>query len=748
MHGDRYSVFRRYLRVSRAGVRAVALGAILALPVGEADAARGGQERIQGFGPFSIGMPRDTAKAANPRAKEQDCGEIASDRQCVALKAAVFEEPAVIFAVLDEAGAKVERIVAELVPELTRRRGFRCVRMAEKVFALLVVVYGPDYKQSYDEDRRPLPAVAWDGQLEGRLVFEAKCKTSDEGKPRITVIEYYPDGVKPPPMAQEAPPAPVAQATQVPPGPSIDASAPPGEDVAIAPTVAQPAARSAETSELTLVPADGEAPVPLSAPIGVVEQIAPGAPDTSGATDANSALAALTRELKIARTTPELDSAPVAPETPAAASAGPEGDPAAAPSTPTPSPGAGSAAEPSQSPRQQSPVAEGRGSPTVAVDVSPPTADTAAAAPDTRDLRPQGSSVAAAPPERTAPAVAETTPAVESRPTPPVTEKSDGGTGDPRRPEPQSTEQAPATTVASLPPAQQTQTPPVTDQGAAPTAARQTAAPAPAPKAPGTDQKPAAVAALTYRRPVPVVGPTVRPPSYGDDDAYPLPTDLEAPEPFMVPEEEELFRQRREATGTAAVASAAPTLTAEVERRLAASPPTASATPSPPPAVERKQLPDAARAPISLFSKSPDTTSRPASGEPPATARDVVARPSAGNAGGRTAVAPVDRPAATAPTQQSSVPQRTEVAAAPADTPTPRADSSSAAVESGSVALPASDAEDQVLSRTAFPDGWGNAELSDFTPVDTGGWRRRAPVPPAKPWRVRETSALETESDV
>ncbi|MEM9682037.1 MAG: hypothetical protein AAF942_02120, partial [Pseudomonadota bacterium] len=410
MHGDRYSVFRRYLRVSRAGVCALALGAILALPVGEADAARGGQERIQGFGPFSIGMPRDKAKAANPRAKEQDCGEIASDRQCVALKAAVFEEPAVIFAVLDETGAKVERIVAELVPELTRRRGFRCVRMAEKVFALLVVVYGPDYKQSYDEDRRPLPAVAWDGQLEGRLVFEAKCKTSDEGKPRITVIEYYPDGVKPPPVAQEAPSVPAAQATQVPPGPSIDASAPPGEDVAIAPTLAQPAAPSAESSELTLVPADGEAPVPLSAPIGVVEQIAPGAPDTSGATDANSALAALTRELRIARTTPEPDAAPVAPETPTAAGAGvagagAAGDPAAAPSTPTPSPVADSAAGTLQASSQQSAVAEGRGSPTVAVDVSPPAVDPAAAAPDTRDLRPQGDAVAAAPPERTAPAV-------------------------------------------------------------------------------------------------------------------------------------------------------------------------------------------------------------------------------------------------------------------------------------------------------------------------------------------------------
>lgn len=329
MHGQRHSVFRRHLRVSRSGLCAIALcaalGAALSLAAGDAAAARGGQDRIEGFGPFAVGMARAKAEAANPRVKEQDCGEIADGRRCIALKAAVFEEPAVIYAVLDEPGGKVERIVAELAPELTRRRGFRCVRLAEKVFALLVVVYGPDYKQSYDEDRRPLPAVAWDGRREGRLVFEAKCRTSDEGKPRITVIEYYPDGVKPPPVAREMPSAPSvlsvpsAQATRAAPEASNAAAAGAGETVAIAPMIAQPVAPSEPSPDLALIPADGEAPVPLSAPlgapVGIVEQIAPGAPDTSGSTDANAALAALTRELRVARSTPEAADEPAVPST-------------------------------------------------------------------------------------------------------------------------------------------------------------------------------------------------------------------------------------------------------------------------------------------------------------------------------------------------------------------------------------------------------------------------------------------------
>ena len=144
--------------------------------------------QITGFGPFTIGMTVAEAKAAARRAKQQDCGEIAEDRQCLAMRAAVFNEPAMLYAVLDEEAKQVDKVVARLDPYRTHRRAYRCVRMSEKVFALLAVVYGSAFKQSYDEDRRPLPAVAWDGIREGRLIFETNCRNPDEGAPTITVV--------------------------------------------------------------------------------------------------------------------------------------------------------------------------------------------------------------------------------------------------------------------------------------------------------------------------------------------------------------------------------------------------------------------------------------------------------------------------------------------------------------------------------------------------------------------------------
>lgn len=139
-------------------------------------------------------MPLADAKKADPNAKEGECGELAEDRRCLIVKAAVFEEPAVIYAVLDEKREKVDKVIAKLDPAQSRRRAYRCIRLSEKVFALLVVVYGSKYKQQYDANRRPLPAVAWDGELEGRLIFRANCKSQDEGTPLITVVPRRGEG--------------------------------------------------------------------------------------------------------------------------------------------------------------------------------------------------------------------------------------------------------------------------------------------------------------------------------------------------------------------------------------------------------------------------------------------------------------------------------------------------------------------------------------------------------------------------
>lgn len=153
-----------------------------------AEAAQRAPPKIDSFGPYKVGMPLADAKKADPNAKEGECGELAEDRHCLILKAAVFEEPAIIYAVLDEKRERVDKVIAKMDPKLSRRRAYRCIRMSEKVFALLVVVYGSKYKQQYDENRRPLPAVAWDGELEGRLIFRANCKSQDEGTPMISVV--------------------------------------------------------------------------------------------------------------------------------------------------------------------------------------------------------------------------------------------------------------------------------------------------------------------------------------------------------------------------------------------------------------------------------------------------------------------------------------------------------------------------------------------------------------------------------
>ncbi len=174
-----------------AAVFAVMMTAAGSVP---AEAEQRAPPRIDSFGPYKVGMPLADAKKADPNAKEGACGELAEDRQCLIVKAAVFEEPAVIYAVLDEKRERVDKVIAKLDPKLSRRRAYRCIRLSEKVFALLVVVYGSKYKQQYDANKRPLPAVAWDGELEGRLIFRANCKTQDEGTPLISVVPRKGEG--------------------------------------------------------------------------------------------------------------------------------------------------------------------------------------------------------------------------------------------------------------------------------------------------------------------------------------------------------------------------------------------------------------------------------------------------------------------------------------------------------------------------------------------------------------------------
>ena len=151
-----------------------------------------------------------------------------------------------------------------------------------------------------------------------------RCRTPDEGNPRISVIEYYPDGVKPPPVA--ATPRPAPKVAAVPSAPTtLDATAP----VAVVPL-------SVEGQGIA-------PPPPHAAPVGVVEEIQPGAPDTSGALEA-AAMATLTRELAQAKgkvppsMEPAVQSAeaprpPVAPAAPVAEAAAVPAAPAGVPPT-------------------------------------------------------------------------------------------------------------------------------------------------------------------------------------------------------------------------------------------------------------------------------------------------------------------------------------------------------------------------------------------------------------------------------
>ena len=562
------------------GATAAVAVALLGFPAGAAQML---VPRIDSFGPYKLGMTLDQAKAAHKGGKLGACGEIAADRQCLVLDAAVFDEPGVIYAVLDAAGAKVERIVAQLDPQLTQRRAYRCVRLSEKVFALLAVVYGSKYKQSYDQNRRPLPAVAWDGEISGRLIFETKCRTADEGNPRISVVAHQPEGVEPPKVAEQAAPKPAAPMLAapapgaLPPGNALPPALSPALSTALstatptaqasAPVAAAPAAPREDgplsidapginpqavaelPASISLAEPEGagratlgpEAPAPARAPVGVVEEIRP---DTSGAVAADAAMARLARELAQAKGK-EPVVLPAAPAMPAS----------------------------------------------VAVPVSP-----AAPAPAQAQIQPQTRAQAQAQAKVQA---------------------------EPKIPAPVAT---PAQAASALPAAAPE---PVQSVDSA-VAAR--LAPPPAAAAPPQTVQ---TAALPPARPVR--------PHFADE--LPEPPDMVAPEPFMVPEEEELFRQRRDA----------------------AAPPSGAAS-----------------APFALLSVSP-----PAPRSEPQSQTQPQAAPK-----------PVE------PAQPVPVPVVAPVRAVAA---TPPGDPKPA----------------------AKPAGRGPA------PVLTGGWRHRAPVPPARPWRER-----------
>jgi hypothetical protein len=303
---------------------ASAAAVALSLAGGPAGAAQTLVPRIDSFGPYKLGMTLDQAKAAHKGGKSAPCGEIAADRQCIILGAAVFDEPGVIYAVLDASGGKVERIVVQLDPQLTRRRSYRCVRLAEKVFSLLAVVYGSKYKQSYDQNRKPLPAVAWDGALSGRLIFETRCRSADEGDPRIIVVEHHPEGIEPPKVAETT--APKVATIPLPPALAVPSA------VVAAPAASGPPAAISAAAPDGAGRRDAEAPVPARAPIGVVEEIKP---ETNGAAASHGATAALTRELVQAKAQAADKLAPPASAPAAAPAAAPSSAmPASAPAAP------------------------------------------------------------------------------------------------------------------------------------------------------------------------------------------------------------------------------------------------------------------------------------------------------------------------------------------------------------------------------------------------------------------------------
>ena len=657
-----------------------------------ADAAQRVVARIDGFGPYMLGMTLDQARAAHKGAKQTECGEIASARQCLVLNAEVFEEPAVIYAVLNEAGDGVDRIVARLDPQRTRRRAYRCVRLSEKVFALLVVVYGSKYKQSYDQNRRPLPAVAWDGEEAGRLVFEPKCRTPDEGDPRISVMEHYPDGVKPPPVAQkdrtepEVAAAPPATAS-APAAPTVDASAPAAsvplsvEGLNVAPTPS-----SARSTGLALSPNDDQPPVPLTAPIGVVEEIRPEMSDTSGAVDANAAMAALARELAHAKG--KKQSLPLPAALPAEPVPGPA-DPqtAAAPSVPPSVPAAAQPVAGAQAPE---------GTHVVPVDIVPPSAETRSAA--TVAI---GPAAVAAPPVAV-PSVAAVDPGPVTLPAPSAErEPVPGPATPPSEPSIAAAPEAAAGPEAAQPPFPQPYAPRVR--------AQQTAA----------------------------LPPEIRAPSYREPGALSEPTDLEAPEAFTVPEDEDVFRRRREAPEMPEIGDApprGPTVEAEVRRRLTVASTAAEATVPAPVAAAEPIAPrreDAATPPLTRLSAGhPGPTKEDAARPDPA---PVPALQVPAGAGSRQPPATV----ATAP-PSAEVPSRAAKATQTART----VGGPNAPAEAELTSPAAREKREEVRSQYELQAStigtWGRAEEREFAPVMSGGWRHRAPVPPSKPWRERQ----------
>jgi hypothetical protein len=581
------------------GAVAVAVALSLELMGTPAGAAQMLVPRIDSFGPYKLGMTLDQAKAAHKGGKPASCGDIAADRQCIVLDAAVFDEPGVIYAVLDASGAKVERIVAQLDPQLTQRRAYRCVRLAEKVFSLLAVVYGSKFKQSYDQNRRPLPAVAWDGELYGRLIFETKCRSAEEGNPRISIVGYQPEGVDPAKVAEAAKPKEPVPTLPLPPALAVPSAAgapaplpidaPPANSQAVAGLPASISLAAPDGS--TRAPIAPEAPVPARAPIGVVEEIRP---DTSGAVMPGGAMAALTRELAQAKGK--------ALETPAPPATASHVQPAAVPQASVPEPAAFPA-------------------PLAPASVPIPAPATPASVPASIGV------ARAVPAPAPAPAVEGTAAAAAVLP------------------------DASATPVAAPKPAQSV------DNAVAARLAP------PASMQPIQAQQTAALPPVQPRRP-------------GDADEFPDLPDLVAPEPFMVPEEEELFRRLREAPQQAA-----------------------SVQPARPSA--------AASAPFALLSVTPPTAPKPQAQAAPQLPPQSPPQPVA------------SQPAADAP-----APARQPEPIAPATTPAaqPVVQEAAAGPMEASAPIP-------------------KIGVRSVAPVLTGGWRHRAPVPPARPWRERVDAA-------
>lgn len=742
---------RRALRRAVLAAMAVALALPGGSPVLAADRV---VPHIDGFGPYKLGMTLDQAKAADAGGKPDSCGDFAEGRQCLALKAEVFQEPAIIYAVLDPAGARVDRVVAKLDPMLTRRRAFRCVRLSEKVFALLVVVYGSRYKQSYDQERRPLPAVAWDGEETGRLIFEAKCRTRDEGNPMISVVERYPDGVKPPPVAaQTKPPATVDAAAATPTVPL------PVENRAV-----QPPAVGAASRDVALAPRGDMPQPPVSAPVGIVEESALGAPDTSGAVEASERMALLTRELAHAKGRAEPAPADpsnvptVPPSIPQ--SSNPTVDPAAsAAHAAIPAP---AAPEPQVAVRSEAASSgSDSGGYTIPLDIALPAADAGqpgitiseapVPAPEATQAPGPAAEKTSVPPEVT---VADPGPVTLPRPTlPPATAPAAAKpvASDVKAARQAVAETRPAHTAADprsdigakgTAASVQTARRPAHDDTVAPAKPARVAVPSPV-AAPATPPQPYRTASLP---------PDVRPPDYREAYEPREPTDLEAPEPLAMPEEEEYFRRLRDGGAE----DAADAIDAAVQKRLAVVGPDTAAPPAPVPA---QTTPPSARI-VDSNARPPEQSTAQSSVQAPG---QPAIEPEAGS--GNASAAPVSllsvaragretaRRGAVEGRQPRDVPVAAERDRATTETSAISPARSAADDEKPAGAVPdtmATTAGERDAAGPAinpFAGGWGNAKDGGFSPVMSGGWRHKAPVPPVRPWRERADTLPASGSD-